>query len=928
MPTLDLIRKVNTAAGLLTAAILLSACGGGDDGTEGTPATAATSERDATAQSASEADEPAPSAGVYYVDSRAGNDTYSGTAATAGADGVGPWRSLAKLASVSFAPGDVIRLVCGSSWRETLTLKSSGVAGSPISIVAYPAGCTDLPTIDGSVQISPSGWSLYKGNIYKAALSAAPLLLTSPTGTLTVAHHPNRGFDSAQPTSLYLRAAANSDNVVIGGHSASTYITTGADLVLPPGASLTAGTTVRIRPNAWTLDETTIASVAGSRITLAQPTSYPITKGWGYFLFGQLWMLDSPGEWFWDSAAKTVYASMPDGAKPSDVVRAAVLPTGVDLNKQQYVSLENIRIAMTGTGISMRNSVGISVRGVQIDDTADVAIDGYYGNGNLIKASTIRRSGGTAISVGVSQSTQIIDNTIVDAGVTMSGDAMVSLPRGTLGAVIGGLGAVITGNSITNAGYNGISAWNQTTISGNYVYGACSVLDDCGGIYTGGTDEKFSTITGNIVQHTRGNVEGNPSSPAVTQSQGIYLDNHASEVTVTGNTVVDADNGIQLHNATNNVVQGNKLYGNRQSQLLMNANDNSVRATGDVFGNTIIDNQIVATTSAARGLFLLTTIQDTTQFGQFDRNIYLDRIYARMSSETTPSSRIDYTFPTWRSAKLDDGTPRLLDVNGKATSLMQYAPALVTGANIVPNGNLTSTAPMWRGTWGAATRQACGTSYCANFKAGSSDGILSTPNFSVVKGQWYRVTVDVLAGVDGQQINMLVRRGGGGSNDYKPLSTTYFTASAARTWKRFTFTLQATATVNAGDPVTKDLGARLDIEHVKPGQVITVTNAEIVPITSVDDATKTALLLNTGASPKQVACPDASTAPALCSLYVRLSDSTPIVWPYSLPPRSSEIIYTLDPALIDSDADGIADSQDRCPGSPAGSAVNAAGCGL
>ena len=95
-----------------------------------------------------------------------------------------------------------------------------------------------------------------------------------------------------------------------------------------------------------------------------------------------------------------------------------------------------------------------------------------------------------------------------------------------------------------------------------------------------------------------------------------------------------------------------------------------------------------------------------------------------------------------------------------------------------------------------------------------------------------------------------------------------------------------------------------------------------------DALTRSDLLVNTAKLPTQMACPVASTQPAQCNLYVRLSDNQPVTWPYYLPALGSEIIYTRDARLIDSDGDGIADAQDRCSTTPALSAVNSSGCAL
>ena len=87
-------------------------------------------------------------------------------------------------------------------------------------------------------------------------------------------------------------------------------------------------------------------------------------------------------------------------------------------------------------------------------------------------------------------------------------------------------------------------------------------------------------------------------------------------------------------------------------------------------------------------------------------------------------------------------------------------------------------------------------------------------------------------------------------------------------------------------------------------------------------------LWTTGRDPVQVACPLAGAEAPLCGSFLRLTDLAPVSWPQLLQGRSTEIIYTRDSTLVDSDGDGIVDSQDRCAASPAGRAVDSAGCAI
>ena len=137
---------------------------------------------------------------------------------------------------------------------------------------------------------------------------------------------------------------------------------------------------------------------------------------------------------------------------------------------------------------------------------------------------------------------------------------------------------------------------------------------------------------------------------------------------------------------------------------------------------------------------------------------------------------------------------------------------------------------------------------------------------------------------------------------------------------------KAIKTINVNDPVTLDRGVSVDFDQVTLGKVVSVGNLEVVPITSVDSTTRTDILLNTGAAPASLDCPVRATDPATCANYSKFSDDTPITWPLYLQPLSSEIVYTLDRRLADSDGDGIADTQDSCLATPAGAMVNAVGC--
>src|SRR6267154_4448858 len=78
---------------------------------------------------------------IYYVDSRAGDDSNAGTSPASA------WKSLEKVNARTFLPGDRILLKSSSMWNGQLWPKGSGVEGRPITVGMYGGGVK--PVING-----------------------------------------------------------------------------------------------------------------------------------------------------------------------------------------------------------------------------------------------------------------------------------------------------------------------------------------------------------------------------------------------------------------------------------------------------------------------------------------------------------------------------------------------------------------------------------------------------------------------------------------------------------------------------------------------------------------------------------------------------------------------------------------------------------
>lgn len=753
---------------------------------------------------------------------------------------------------------------------------------------------------------------------------------------LNVARHPNSTYDADGQHKAFFRIPENSDNIVVSGRNVSTYLTTGSDLVLPAGIALTPGLEVRIRPNSWMLDERRIRSITGTRVLLDSPTAAPIYSEAGYLLLGALWMLDEPGEWFFDASRNIFYAWTPDGQPPGNqITLGGLVDVGIDARNRSNIVIYNIAIRRTKVGIDLSGATNVTISNQSITDTVDQGVLAASSERCSVVNNRFLRTGRDAI-LGMNVSTgmrasglRVTGNDVTESGVRIERDVVVSIPVKSYAAIQGGATATITDNKIVDAGYNGIWAFEGSEVSSNFVGNTCRVLDDCGAIYVSNRDHN-SMVTNNLVHRSIGALYG--KFQKFTQAQGIYLDDHVTGVTVSGNTVVNADHGIQIHNSSSNHIQSNRLYGNRKYQLWLQEGDNSVRPTGDVFDNRVTGNHFVPV-SPAGSVLQETKFSSLEQFATYNTNRYSTLRAPFVVEEAWNSGRRDYRFQEWQAAVTVGGVTRLLDAQGAQVSYGNQAPFRVTGGTMMINGTFGNGTEGW-GTWsptsskGTMTAAACSTGYCMQYTAGTSYGLAHSPNFSVVAGQWYRVSFDFRTGVAGQAIVVGVRRGGGDTNGFEWLTDSPVTVLGSNAWKRHSYSFQATKSVMANDPVSGDLGARIDFLVNLPGQTMGITNVEIVPIAPVGTSLSTRILMNSSRTSSAVPCPDTLTSPSECSRYVKFSDQTPVTWPYTLGPLGSEIIFSRVDSLPDSDGDGIGDIQDGCSSTAGSQSVNARGCAL
>ena len=748
---------------------------------------------------------------------------------------------------------------------------------------------------------------------------------------LLPAYHPNRGHDNERPNSVYAAAAsdANAVRTPYGG-AGSTYLQIDFELKLAQGVTPMPGNRLRIRSAPWRIDEVTITSISGNRLNFQPATSYPIRKGHGYFLLDAAGTLDSPGEWLYDPNKPSISIWTPDGNDPTGQVRVSVLEKGVDLSNRSNIILQGINVRRTGLGIDLTNAKNITINSISIMDTVREGI--YTHNTTQVNITTnrISRTGRDAISSFTSKALRVTGNDISESAVAMIGDRVWSLPEPTQATVMAGSAATITDNRISRSGGNGVWTLADGNIEKNGVLHSCLLLNDCGGIYVN-VGSPNTRIASNLVEQVHGNADGVIDTRI--HAVGIYLDDLSTNMKIEGNSVAWAEFGIQVHNSYKNNVNSNMLFGNRQFQILMQEQTNRLRANGDIYGNSIDDNTLIPTTPVI-GLMKQSSIGETSDFGTFERNHYSALLSSRVIGQSDSNAPYaELRFEEWQAIPASANMAR--DASGKVHNPVGYAATKITGVNIVPNGNLVAGNAGWS-TWnqtaplGKLSLQNCDrVGPCLYRSEGASDGLLSSPNFSIKGDVWYRVSFDIRTAESEQPFEVLIRRDGWGANvGYESLmgKSQFFTGGPG--WKRYSFSFKATKSITAGDPMTGERGARVDFQKIPAGKSLYIANLEIVPIAALESALSLRRISNPGRNAEDISCPDEISAPEACANYVRFSDQQPVSWPVTLPALGTEIVFTRDPSLVDSDADGIADIQDKCSQTVAGEITDAAGCAV
>ena len=478
------------------------------------------------------------------------------------------------------ANGTVVELACGRTYRGSLDLRGKS------DVTVRTAGDCGPAVITAGQPIT--GWTHHQGQIYSVPLGfdAAQVLIDGQP--VAKAHWPNRPQTWASATG----SGANWIGYAM------------------PNADLTDATLI-FRAHDWAIEGRRITGYANGVMNLASlndaafggyaPGGQPT-----FYVEGKLWMLDAPGEWA--MANGRLYLWAPDGQSPEGRVWAAADQHGIQAGNSSNVSVQNIDIFATATGIHADGARNLKVNGVAISNASRYGIWNSGGSGLLVDGATLRNIRHDAIAVRWGGGGEVIQNSRIEAagvvGMQTNSRAAINL---TLTS-----NSTIQNNTVKDSGYIGIRFFRDSVVRNNTVATTCLVLTDCGAIYGSAADQS----------PLNSRVEGNTVSGAGLGQRlawGMFIDD-ADNVIVSGNRFSGNANGLMVLDGGANTITGNIFETSRQSHLQMAESSGAAKVRNNsVTGNTFSARDGEETYRVSSDLGSTSVLQ----FGVFDANTHV-----------------------------------------------------------------------------------------------------------------------------------------------------------------------------------------------------------------------------------------------------------------------------------------------------------------
>ncbi len=589
-----------------------------------------------------------------------GNDAWSGRLAAPNAAGTdGPLASL-QAAQAKMETGTTrTTYVEGGSYTLTSSLALTA-ADSGQSWLAYPG---QTPTINGGQRVT--GWTRGANGLWTAPAPAGAFALGGGVADLFVngVRQIHARYPDAVPT-MPVKGGWLAVQPSLAGEN--TY----SSFQYSPGSvpALSAGGLYAAiyQQNGWQEYTLPVASIntATDTITLAGSTFQPIDAGSRFYLYNAASLLNTPNEWFYNTASNTITYDAPAGFTGAGVTVGS-LHDIVSISGADGINISGLTLAgsaSSGNGVSVTNSTGVTLAGDTIENVGNGVTFNGTGSGDRIEGSLIAGTDndGILINPGTNNVT-VTGNKIHDIGQLLNGSAVWftgssndSFTYNTVQNVarvgIGGGSAI----GLSDASYN-------DAISYNKIGNTNMATSDGGAIIIGGMQQ---TATGDTVSYNEVSGTGAAGTSAASKvpsflptsqltSYGIYLDDFASGVTVKGNMLHDNLGGILVHSGSDNLVTNNIIANSAGMATIFQADNWRGAGAAAPSGNLFTGNLIANSTPGAA----LAVSLGSPGEAQWSRNFYASSGTFGTAFISDNGGNLQYSdFSGWQAQSYDPGS--------------------------------------------------------------------------------------------------------------------------------------------------------------------------------------------------------------------------------------------------------------------------------
>lgn len=568
----------------------------------------------------------------YYFSTSEGDDNRSTLLARSPKT---PWKTTKKLNDFfsQLQPGDSVLFKRGEVFFGAISMTKEGTDTKPIVLGAYGTG--ERPVISGFTTVST--WKSLGGGIYESET-----LSTQPNLNLVVIdgvnHAMGRFPNDNAANKGYLSFESNGPNFIVDNQLSSANNWKGAELV--------------IRTTRWTIERLPITAHNRRQLNYGSSLDNGLTNGYGYFIQNHLKTLDKFGEWFYNATTKKLYVFF--GNTPTANVKVQVGTVNLLIEpRANNLVIDNVTLtganqyAVYNDWINLRN---LKIQNSQILFSGIDAIKLSQRLNFVLENCTITNSNSKAINLHHNNIRPTVrNNNITDTGVF---PGMIADDQ-AYAIVSNAKGLVAEYNNIINTGYVGIRfTGDSNLIKNNYIDKFCTVLDDGAGIYTwtGGQNaiHKKRSVIGNIIVNGIGAPEAT-NQPQFFAAEGIYLDDNATNVEVSGNSVAHcSNNGLFLHNARDIQVTNNTFFNN--SVQFTTVHDDLGQAITNL---TVSNNRFFSKKTEQINALLRSKENDFQNIGNFSGNYYARPLDDNMTIYTEnykTNAKKWYDFNAWQAS--------------------------------------------------------------------------------------------------------------------------------------------------------------------------------------------------------------------------------------------------------------------------------------